>query len=154
MAEEKFKIRPDLKSGIKEVDDYLNEIHDYVMNFDASNVKRLIIALDNVVGVMTDDIERISRGDIAEPDFTFVDEKTKKEKTIKGASKLELLGNDTIMSTITTMIKMIGDFSVVSDKAASLRPEIAESIKKQEIKLAEGNALEQLQEGKWNQRKK
>lgn len=154
MAEEKFKIIEDWESLSKEdLKSYITDLHEYLLNFDALNVKRLVISLDNVVGKMADDIDRINSGDIAFPDYTFEDDKGK-EKTIKGASKLEIIGNDSIMSNITTMIKMIDDFSEVSLKAAALRPEVAEAAKKQQRKLTEGNAIEQIQEEKWNQRKK
>jgi len=161
MAEEKeFKIKPHIKSGIAEVDDYIEEIHKYLLKSNGSSIKQLIVSLDDIAMKMVQDLNLIIKGDIKEPDtvITYTDEKTQKTKTktVEGASKLTILTDDSkIYEKTMGLINKIEEFRKLNQVAESMRPEV-EEIKAQiaEIKIDRtANVYEQLQEQHYKKNK-
>lgn len=107
MAEEKFKLRLDLKTGNEEVDLYLYDLHSYVMSFETSSIKQLIISLDNLAQKICDDIDIIA-GD------------SEQSLSILSTNK-----DDKIFDRVLMLISKIKDFRTISEMAESLRPEVS-----------------------------
>lgn len=76
-----MQINKKIRSNQKEVDEYIGALEDYIVNFDASNIKRLIVACDEVAGVIADDIMLLKdNGDDEEIDNRFQMMGSKKNK--------------------------------------------------------------------------
>lgn len=65
MAEEKeFKIILDWENLSKgELSEYLYEIHSFLKDFSTSSINEMILALDDVARIITDDLNRIANGE-------------------------------------------------------------------------------------------
>ena len=158
--EREFKIKPHIKSGIAEVDEYIEEIHRYLLKTNGSSIKQLIVSLDDIAMKMVQDLNLIIKGDIKEPDtiISYVDEKTgkPKTKTVEGASKLTILTDDSkIYEKTMGLINKIEEFRKLNQVAESMRPEV-EEIKAQiaEIKIdRNANVYEQIQEQHYKKNK-
>lgn len=132
--EDKFKLRLDIKTGDEEIDLYIYELHNYIVSFETSSVKQLLVSLDHLAVKLTDDIDAITNG---EPE------------------KLTILspdGNDKSFDRLMKLIDKIDSFRKISDMAESLRPELAE--RKEEVKnakpkikidISQGNTFEIIQ---------
>jgi len=162
MDEKEFKIKPELKSGIVEVDEYLEQIHEYLLKSSSSSIKQLIVSLDKVAMKMVHDLNLIIKGDIKEPDIvtSYLDEKTQKTKTktIEGASKLTILGDDSkIYEKTMGLINKIEDFRKLNQVAEAMRPEVEEmksQLEDTKINLdVHSNVFEQLQEQHYKKNK-
>jgi len=51
-----MEINKKIRSKTKEVDDYICALEDWIENFEASNIKKLIMACNEVAGTVADDI--------------------------------------------------------------------------------------------------
>lgn len=130
MEKEKFKLKLHLKSGIKEVDEYLQEIHDHYQSFNTSSIKQLIVALDSISSVLTEDIYKISNGET------------------EGLKILADNLNDKLFDRVLKLVDKIECFNKVSELSKSLIPEIEEiksTLKSEKIKIdSKGNPMEQI----------
>lgn len=133
MDKEKFKLRLDLKTGDEDIDLYIWELHNYLVNFEVSSVKQLLVALDNVAQKITDDLDRICSGDL---------------------ESLEILSDDKeskLFDKVQKVVEKIDSWKKVSEMAEALRPEVAErkdevqKSKAIQIDLKGGNAFEEIQ---------
>jgi hypothetical protein len=130
MNEEKFELRLDLVSESEEINLYLYELHNYLVNFETSSIKQLLISLDELSVKLTDDINHVTNGEL---------------------EKLTILSNDAQDKTFDRVMKLvekIDSFKKVSDMAEALRPDIAKKgeTKKSQIKIdPTSNPFEQLQ---------
>lgn len=160
MDEKEFKVKPHLKSGVVEVDEYLEQIHEYLLKSSGSSIKQLIVSLDNIAMKMVYDLNLIIKGDIKEPDtvVSYLDEKTQKTKTktIEGASKLTILTDDSkIYEKTMGLINKIEDFKKLNQIAEAMRPEVEElknQAENQKIDI-HSNVFEQLQEQHYKRNK-
>ena len=60
MEEKEFKIRLDWENmSKKELSEYLFDIHSYLMDFSTSSIVEMLLALDGVARVITDDLNNI-----------------------------------------------------------------------------------------------
>ena len=130
MEKEKFKLRLDI--GVmshQEIKDYCGVLNEYLINFETSSVKQMLISLDNVAQKITDDLDRIVDGKI---------------------DSLDILAEDSkIFDKVQKLVEKIDSWKKVSEMAESLRPEV-DSVKKEnakpQIKIdTTGNAFEQIQ---------
>lgn len=138
MAEEKFKIRPNLKTGNPEIDLYLYELHQYLRSFETSSIKTMLVAIDDVAQKIVDDLVLVAEGD---------------------TNNLSILSDDKeskIFDKISKIVEKIESWKKVSDMAEALRPEEVEEgqTKKAQIKLdLTGNPFEQIQKEALDKRK-
>lgn len=124
---EKLKIRKNIKSGIKEVDDYIDTLHNHIESFDTSSVKMLLMALDEASGEIAKDVVRISRGDL--DNLTVMTDDSKAfDKLLKIMEKIDYIKK-------------------ISELAQELKPDIEDfnAIVKDLPKLDSGNVFEQAQ---------
>lgn len=64
MEEKEFKIRLDWdRMSKKELDSYLYDLHSYLMDFSTSSVVEMVLALDDVARIITDDLNKIANGE-------------------------------------------------------------------------------------------
>lgn len=159
MAEEKFKLRLDLKTGDPNIDNYIYELHNYLITFETSSIKSLIVALDRLAHELCDDIDNIVEG-VNSEDEVSIGEDGVELKKVPAKKILTDSVYDKTFDRIMALIKNIKDFKAISEMAESLRPEIAE--RKEQVKKSKpvieidvsGNAFEQLQKEKLSKLKK
>ena len=131
MAEEKFKLRLDLKSGNEEIDLYIYELHNYLVSFETSSIKQMLVALDEMCIKITDDIVSITNGNLSQLTVLSQD------------------GQDKTFDRVMKIVEKIDSFKKVSEMAEQLRPEVAE--RKEEVKKSRlvidttANPFEQIQ---------
>ena len=137
--EGKFKLRLDIKTGDEDIDLYLYNLHSYIIQFETSSVKQLIISLDRLSQKLCDDVDNLTEGSI---------------------EKLTILSPDAQDKTFERIMKLVEKidyFKKVSEVADSLRPETAErkeeaaKSKHNRIQLdlnGSGNIFEALQKNK------
>lgn len=138
MDKEKFKLRLEFSSGNSEVDEYVQLLHEHILSFDTSNIKKVIIALDNVMGDISDDLNLISSGDTWIPDVITYDSEGKEASKICGYSKLKVLSDESSSKTfdrVMVLMTKVESFKSVSELADNLKPEIEklDGIKKSKI---------------------
>lgn len=130
--QEKFELRLDLVSESEEVNLYLYTLHNYLVNFETSSVKQLLISLDELCVKLTDDVNHLTNGEL---------------------DKLTILSNsgeDKTFDRVMKIIEKIDSFKKVSEMAEALRPDIAskkEEVKKSKIQIdTSSNPFEQIQQ--------
>lgn len=103
-----MEIRKTIRSKNKEVDAYIEELESWIENFEASNIKKLIVAVDSVAGIIADDIIMLKdKGDDDEID-----------------NKLQMLGSkkNKIYQRYRDVISDIKHFKLTSDILNELKP--------------------------------
>ena len=146
-----FKLNLKVKSGITEVDEYIDKLHEHILSFNASSIKKIILALDNIAEDIADDLNLISTGDTWVPDVIMYNSEGKEEKKICGYSKLKVLSDESsskVFDRVMVLIKNVNDFKAVAKLAEELVPEI-EDIKESkskaiQIDLKGGNVFESI----------
>ena len=130
--QEKFELRLDLVSESEEVNLYLYTLHNYLVNFETSSVKQLLISLDELCVKLTDDVNHLTNGEL---------------------DKLTILSNsgeDKTFDRVMKIIEKIDSFKKVSEMAEALIPDIAskkEEVKKSKIQIdTSSNPFEQIQQ--------
>lgn len=125
---EKFTIKKYIASSDKNVQDYLDSINSYLEKFQADNVIQLILAIDDVSKLITEDIK-----------YLISDE----------PEKLRILTDDSKnFDKIQKLVEKIDHWKKVAEISESLKPivEEVENIKQDLPKLEGGNPFEQAQE--------
>lgn len=92
----------------EELREYINNLHNYLMDFKTSSIHDLILELDNVARVITSDLVLIAQG-----------------KGIK-AKFLTESKEDKQYERVIQLIKMAKDFKEMSNMASELRPKVTE----------------------------
>lgn len=128
MAEEKFKLRLDIKTGDEDIDLYLWSLHEYLVSFETSSIKQLIISLDRLSQKLCDDIDMISDGTA----FTRTENEEGETVVDNNLTILSSSSYDKTFDRILALIGKIESFKKISELAESLRPDVAE--RKEEIK--------------------
>jgi hypothetical protein len=136
MDKDKFKLRLDIKTGKEDIDLYIWELHNYLIKFETSSVKQMLISLDTVAQKITDDLDCIANGDLG---------------------GLQILSDDKdskIFDKVQKIVEKIDNWKRVSEMAEGLRPEVEErkselKDKKPQIKIdTSANVVEQLLKSK------
>lgn len=158
MDKEKFKLKLEFTSGDLITDQYIQSLHEHILSFDTSNIKKVILALDNVMGDISDDLNLISSGDTWIPDVITYDNEGKEASKICGYSKLKVLSDESSSKTfdrVMVLMTKVDNFKSVSELADSLKPEIEETQKEaEELKIDRtSNVFEQLQEQHYKKNK-
>lgn len=154
---EEFQLRLDLKSNEPEVSDYLDSLHKYLLEWDASSIKQMLVTLDETALMITEDLRMINRGEAYTPAHT-VRTPDGKEFIFPEVSKLKVLNDDKKSATYERVMALVGkvdDFKKVCDMAEAIRPTIKkEEVVKEELKIdTTSNVFEQLQEKHYKKNK-
>ena len=128
---DKFKIITDIDSmSLEELKSYCEELNSFLINFEASSVKNMVMSLDSIAQKITEDLNNIITGE---------------------ATVLTILVEDSkIFDKVQKIVEKIDSWKKVSDLAEGLRPEIAKPISKDKPKPTikidpTANAFEQIQ---------
>lgn len=113
-SKEKFKLRLDLKTGNEEIDLYLYNLHNYVVSFETSSIKQMLVSLDGIAQKMIDDLDKIAQGDFEELVILSDDKDSK------------------VFEKVQRIVEKIDSWKKVCETAESLRPEIED--RKKEVK--------------------
>lgn len=139
MAEEKeFKIKPQLKSGVEEVDLYIFELHEYIKSFETSSIKKMLVAIDNVAQKIVDDLVLIAEGDTDSLSILSDDKESK------------------VFDKISKIVEKVESWKKVSDMSEAMRPEVEEIKSQEDAKVnidIHSNIFEQLQEQHYKKNK-
>lgn len=167
MSEElDFKIIKGLVSGNPEIDEYIERLHAYLLGFETSNIKKLILSLDRMAGVIAEDVEKIIDGEDQTCDEVCVghDEDSGEPLYEKiYSSTLKVLNDQKdskIYDRVMNLFTKIESLNAVSKTAKSLIPEVveikqidAEEEFKKDVKLSgKGNSFEEMQSKHHKQR--
>lgn len=136
-----FVIKNGIKTGDPEVDKYIQDLHEYILNFEASNIKKLILATDRLAGVIAEDIDKIIEGEDETEDEVFVEYDEEGEPVYEKVTKsnLKVLSDSKdskVYDRILNLISKIESFEKVSKAAKTLIPiveEFAEKTEDQEL---------------------
>lgn len=161
MAEEKevFQLRLELKSGNTEVDDYLEQLHTYLINWEASSIKQMLLALDETALEITKDLRMINAGEAFSPAYV-INSPDGGSITFPEVCKLKVLNDNKeskVYDRVMTLVGKVKDFKTVCDMADAIRPEIKkeDELKKKAIRLdPSGNPFEQLQKQRLEEKSK
>lgn len=111
-----MEIQQKLRSGDPKVDQYISELEKYVMAFEHNNIGKLIIAVNDVAGVIADDVIMLKKnGDDEEID-----------------NRLQMLGSkkNKIYQRYRELISDIKHFKTISDIINDLKPKSTQEDKK------------------------
>lgn len=139
MSEEvkNFVIKSGIKTGDLMVDQYIEDLHDYILSFEASNIKKLILATDRLAGVIAEDIDKIIQGEDETEDEVLMgyneDDEPIYEKMSKNNLKILSDSKDSkVYDRILNLISKIESFEKVSKAAKTLIPVVEEFYPKSE----------------------
>lgn len=57
-----MEINLNIRSGKEDVDAYISDLEQYILSWEASNIKKLLTACDDLSGVVAEDVTLISKG--------------------------------------------------------------------------------------------
>ena len=160
MEEVVFKIKKGIKTGSAEIDEYIEQLHDYVLDFDTSNIKKLIRSLDRLAGVIAEDIDKIIDGEDTYEKEVETGERGKDGEPLyetRYITNLKILSDSKdskVYDRVMTLFTKVKDLDAVAKTAKGLIPaveevvEVAEQVEvKEQIKLSgSGNNFEEMQE--------
>ncbi len=145
---EEFQLRLDLKSEDPEITEYLADLHNYLLNWEASSIKNMLLSLDETASEIAKDLQMINRGEAFTPAYVV--------NTPDGGSiafpevcKLKVLNDSKDSKVYDRVLALVGkvkDFRSVCELAESMRPEIRkEQTKKKTLKIdPTKNIMEQI----------
>lgn len=111
-----MEIQQKLRSGDPKVDHYISDLEKYVMAFENNNIGKLILAVNDVAGVIADDVIMLKKnGDDDEID-----------------NRLQMLGSkkNKIYQRYRELISDIKHFKTISDIINDLKPKTTSEDKK------------------------
>lgn len=156
MEKEKFELRTDWQTMPKdELIVYVTGLHEYITEFDASSIKRMIVSMDNIAYKIAEDIDLIAEGNDGEDVYNEDLEMNVWQ------SRLKILNDSKDSKTFDRLMVLAGkieSFKKVSDMAEAIRPTIvnkAEEAKKEKVSVIEaGTGFEAISEQILNKNKK
>lgn len=123
---EDFTIRKHIRSKDKGVNDYIESLENYILEKNASKTNELLMELDNLNGVIAEDINLISQGDI----YDEVEEMKDGEIIISKVSKLKVMNDDKdskIFDRVLALYGKVKDIKSVQEVVNSMLPEVEEN---------------------------
>lgn len=123
---EDFTIRKHIRSKDKSVNDYIESLENYILEKNASKTNELLMELDNLNGVIAEDINLISQGDI----YDEVEEMKDGEIIISKVSKLKVMNDDKdskIFDRVLALYGKVKDIKSVQEVVNSMLPEVEEN---------------------------
>lgn len=137
-----IKIRKHIRSKNDEgVNDYIEQLENYISSLKASNTNQLIFKLDELNGAIVDDLQKI------------IDDEAFETRVVDGeaveVSKLKLLNDSKdskVFDRVMILFSKLKDLKSVADHVSSLIPEIEESaVEVPKVKVEKGkNVFESL----------
>ena len=160
MEEVVFKIKKGIKTGNPETDEYIEQLHDYILDFDTSNIKKLIRSLDRLAGVIAEDIDKIIDGEdtykkeVETGEFGKDGEPLYETHYITNLKILSDSKDSKVYDRLMTLFTKVPALDGVAKTAKGLVPEVQEVEEiteqaeiKEKIKLSgSGNNFEEMQE--------
>ncbi len=106
--------KPDLKGLTKDQLDYVNYLQDWIYQFEASNIKKLIMSIDEVSGIISDDVKLIA--------------KSKDDDELD--NQLQMLGSkkNKIYERFLSLIGQVKHFKSVGDMLNEMKPSVVEHV--------------------------
>lgn len=123
---EDFTIRKHIRSKDKGVNDYIESLENYILEKNASKTNELLMELDNLNGVIAEDINLISQGDI----YDEVEEMKDGEMITSKVSKLKVMNDDKdskIFDRVLALYGKVKDIKSVQEVVNSMLPEVEEN---------------------------
>lgn len=161
----KFVIKKGIKTGDAEIDAYIESLHEYLINFETSNIKKLILSIDRLAGAIADDIDKIVDGESEYEKEVLLeyDEDGEPVYETKHLSNLKVLSDykdSKVYDRVIALLGRVPSFQLVAQTARGLIPEVEEYTEKTEeaqmvenIKLSgSGNSFEEMQDKHYNKR--
>lgn len=137
---EDFKINRKIRSGDKKVDDYIEELENYLLSLEANGTNRLIMKLEEVSGTISKDLDKILAGE----DGDWVDDDDGEAKWVSNLTILNDSNTSKTFDRVLTLYSKIGDIRAVSEAVKALVPEEVKEDSEKDSKL-EGNVFEAIQ---------
>lgn len=132
---EEFIIRKHVRSkDDKGVNDYIESLESYILEQNASNTNELLMELDNLNGVIAEDIRLISTGDI----YDEVEEIIDGEVEIFKKSKLKVMNDDKdskIFDRVLALYGRVKDIKAVSEVVISMLPKIEDISEEDKVEI-------------------
>lgn len=141
-----LKINRKIRSGKKEVDEYLEKMEDHLLNMRSSNTLKLVLKLDEINGEIVNDLNKIIEG-TDETIITKPNKDPKKPPTEEKVSNLKVLDDSSaskLFDRIMLLYTKVKDIKAITDIMNSMTPEEIEEAKK-EVLVPEGNIFEHAQ---------
>lgn len=156
-----IKIKKHLRSKTDDgLNDYIEGLENYFLEMKASNTNRLLFKLDEVNGLLADDIDMIIKGeDWDEDPITFDEEVSEENKTVlhTGHSRLKILSDSKdskVFDRLMALYTKLKDLKSVSDYVGNLIPQVEDPKEEAEITIVPTKGknpyediLKQMQEG-------
>lgn len=132
-----FVIKDGITTGDPAIDSYIQDLHNYILSFEASNIKKLILATDRLAGVIAEDIDKIIQGEDEIEDEVLMgyddeDEPIYEKETRSTLKILSDSKDSKVYDRILNLISKIESFEKVSKAAKSLIPAVEEFVEKSE----------------------
>lgn len=142
---EDFKIRKHLRTKDDSINEYIESLENFILNLKAENTNRLIFKLDELNGIIADDVQLIIDGEAFEEKEIY-SEKTDSYFPVT-VSKLKILSDSKDSKTFDRTMALYGklrDLELVSKIVKDMLPEVEEK-EKTKVKLDKSkNIFEQL----------
>lgn len=154
MSLDNFKIRKYIRSQKDEgINDYIEELENYILAIKASNTNQLIFKLDEMNGTIIEDLDKIMNGEaVEEYEYEYYNKDEGEYETKTGyRSTLKVLNDDKeskVFDRVMTLYGKIKDLKVVSELVAKMIPEVEEEESiTNKIKVTKGgNVFESISE--------
>lgn len=139
-----FVIDKTIRSGNIEVDEYISKMEEYILSFDTSHIKKLIVASDIVASQLAGDMVMIAtnthREKVSDDDSGVAVYK----------SKLNILSDDKDDKLLERLLNIVGKiptFKQISDMVLAMKPKEKAEAEESVVKLdPTKNAYEQMME--------
>lgn len=151
-----FTIRKHIRCKDDGVNDYIEALENFIINLKAENTNRLIFKLDELNGVIADDVQMIINGETTEEaQIPALD--TADGFITVNVSKLRVLNDSKdskIFDRVLSLYGKLKDLKETSNVVKSMIPVIEEKEDEQEILIDKTtNIFEQIQEKHYNRKK-
>jgi hypothetical protein len=142
---EDFKIRKHLRTQDDSINEYIESLENFILNLKAENTNRLIFKLDELNGIIADDVQLIIDGEAFEEKEIY-SEKTDSYFPVT-VSRLKILSDSKDSKTFDRTMALYGklrDLELVSKIVKDMLPEVEEK-EKTKVKVDKSkNIFEQL----------
>lgn len=132
------------------LNDYIESLENYLLELKANNTLRLIFKLDEMNGLIADDIDKIIRGEDWEDDPIDIGDDEEKPIILNtGRTTLKILSDSKdskVFDRVMVLYTKLKDLKSVTEHVANLLPEVEEvEEEKIDVKINKGkNAFEDI----------
>ena len=117
------------------INDYIEELENYILKLKASNTLSLIFKLDEINGTLVDDLDKVMNGEAVE--YRVIDGETVEVSNLR---VLHESSQNKTFDRIMTLYSKLKDLKSISDYVSALIPEVEEeaTVVKEVVKVPEG----------------